>query len=102
LNSGRYIISCKNIYVGKGKPHTKTGHEGPEREYRYTSILSITLALDGVDEQHHDPVAIHRERDMVYIVQKAVWAPELVWTSAKNLAYTTNRSPDRPARSESL
>jgi hypothetical protein len=31
-----------------------------------------------------------------------VWAPGPVWTGAKNLAPTGFRSPDRPARSQSL
>ena len=31
-----------------------------------------------------------------------MWAPELVWTSAENLALTGVRSPDRPARSKPL
>jgi hypothetical protein len=32
---------------GKGKVLPRTGHEGPEGEYRYSSTLSLTLALDG-------------------------------------------------------
>jgi hypothetical protein len=43
-----------------------------------------------------------RERDPVPIVQEAGWAPGSVWTAAENLAPTGIRSPDRPARSESL
>jgi hypothetical protein len=27
--------------------HPRTGHKGPEGEYRYTSTLSLTSALDG-------------------------------------------------------
>jgi len=34
---------------GKGKVHPRTGHEGPEGEYRYSSTLSLTSALDGVN-----------------------------------------------------
>ena len=41
-------------------------------------------------------------KDPVPIVQEAEWAPGLVWTSAKNLVRTGIRSPDRPARSQSL
>ena len=33
---------------------------------------------------------------------RAGWAPEPVWTSVENLAPTGIRSPDRPARSQSL
>jgi hypothetical protein len=43
-----------------------------------------------------------RERDPVPIVQEAGWVPGPVWTAAENLAPTGIRSPDRPARSESL
>jgi hypothetical protein len=42
------------------------------------------------------------ERDQVPIVQEAGWAPGPVWTGAENIALTGIRSPDRPARSESL
>jgi len=38
----------------------------------------------------------------VHIVQEAGWAPGPVWTGAENLAPTSIRSPDRPARSQSL
>jgi hypothetical protein len=41
-------------------------------------------------------------KDPVPIVQEAGWAPEPVWTGAENLAPTGIRSPDRPARSQSL
>jgi hypothetical protein len=37
------------VYVdkGKGKVHRTTDHKGPELDYRYSSTLSLTLALDG-------------------------------------------------------
>jgi len=41
-------------------------------------------------------------KDLVPIVQEAGWAPGPAWTGAKNLAPTEIRSPDRPARSQSL
>ena len=41
-------------------------------------------------------------KDPVPIVQEAGWAPGLVWTGAENLAPTGFRSPDRPARNQSL
>ena len=43
-----------------------------------------------------------RERDPVPIVQEAGWAPGPEWTGAENLSPTEIRSPDRPARYESL
>ena len=41
-------------------------------------------------------------KDPVPTVQEAGWAPRPVWTGAENLAPTAIRSPDRPARSQSL
>ena len=41
-------------------------------------------------------------KDPVPIVQEAVWAPGPVWIGAENFAPTGIRSPDRPARNQSL
>jgi len=41
-------------------------------------------------------------KDLVPIVQEAGWAPGSVWTGAENLDATGIRSPDHPARSQSL
>jgi hypothetical protein len=41
-------------------------------------------------------------KDPVPIVQEAGWDPGQVWTDAENLAPTGFRSPDCPARSQSL
>ena len=41
-------------------------------------------------------------KDPVPIVQEAGWAPGPVWTGVENLAPTGIRSPERPARSQSL
>jgi hypothetical protein len=41
-------------------------------------------------------------KDLVTIVQEAVWDPESVWTGAENLASTGIRSPDRQDCSQSL
>jgi len=41
-------------------------------------------------------------KDPVPIIQEAGWAPGLVWTGVENLTPTGFRSPDRPARSQSL
>ena len=43
---------------GKGKGHPRTCHEDPEGEYRYSSTLSLTSALDGVGGQRHAPAAL--------------------------------------------
>ena len=53
-------------------------------------------------DQLHAPAALFPGKDSVPIVQEAGWAPGPVWTGAENLAPTGIRSPDRPARSQSL
>ena len=50
--------------------------------------------------QRHAPAAAGK--GTVPIVQEAVWAPGPVWKGAENLAFTGIRSPNRPARSQSL
>ena len=55
----------------------------------------------GVGDQHHAPAALP-PKDPVPIVQEGGWAPGPVWKGSENLASTGIRSPDRPARSESL
>ena len=53
--------------------------------------------------QLHALVALYPTgKDPVPIVQEALWAPGPVWTGAEKLALTGIRSPDRPARSQSL
>jgi hypothetical protein len=41
-----HVMGGKGV-KGKGKVHPRTGHEGPEREKRSISTLSLTSALDG-------------------------------------------------------
>ena len=44
--------------LGNGKVHPRTGLEGWEGEYRYSSTLSLTSALDGVGGERHAPAAL--------------------------------------------
>ena len=48
------------------------------------------------------PCRLTLGKDPVPVEYEAGWAPAPVWTGAENLAFTGIRSPDRPARSESL
>jgi hypothetical protein len=50
----------------------------------------------------HAPAAFTPWKELVPIVQEAGWALGPVWIGAENLAPTGIRSPDLPARSESL
>jgi hypothetical protein len=42
----------------KGKINPRTGHEGPEGEYRYSPTLSLTSALDRGGGKRHTPAAL--------------------------------------------
>ena len=64
LHTGVHIY----IYKGKGKGHPRTGHEGPEREQTYSSILPSTSLLDGVGGQRHAPAALPPRKDPISIV----------------------------------
>jgi hypothetical protein len=67
----------------------------------YSSTLSLTSVLDGVDAQRHTRPLYARKREPVPIVLEAGWAPGLVWTGAQNRP-TGIRTPNHPARSDSL
>jgi hypothetical protein len=85
----------------KAKVHTRTGHEDPggSRSILYSFF---TLTLDRVGGQRHAQPLYPRGKDPVPIVYEVGWTPGLVWTDAENLAPIAIRSPDRPARSQSL
>ena len=68
----------------------------------YGSTLPSTSTLDGGGWSTSHPGRFTPGKDPVPIVQEAGWAPGLVWTRAENLAPNEIRSPDRPARGESL
>jgi hypothetical protein len=68
----------------------------------YSSTLSLTSALDGGGWSTPRPGRFTPGKDPVPIVWEAGWAPGPVWTGAENLAPTGIRSPDCPARSQSL
>jgi len=56
----------------------------------------------GVGGQRHAPAALLSGKRPGTHCIGGWWAPGPVWTCAENLAPTEIRSPDRPARSESL
>ena len=41
------VLCAASFGKGKCKVHRRTGHEGPKEVKRYSSILSLTSALDG-------------------------------------------------------
>ena len=67
-----------------GNDHPRADHEGPEREYRYSSTLSLTSKLDGLGRQRHATVALPPEK--ILYIHRTAGAPGPVWAGAKNLA----------------
>ena len=83
---------------GKGKVHPRTGHEGPEGEYRYSSTLSLTSALDGVGGQSHGPVALSPGKiPGTHCIGGWVGPRASVDGCGKSRPHTGIRSPDLPA-----
>ena len=63
----------------------------------------MTTALEvGEGTASRPALSLPPGKDPVPILQEAGWDPGPVWTGAENLAATGIRSPDRPARSQSL
>ena len=104
-NSILFSPTCgERIATGKctTEVHPRTGHGDPEVEQKYSSTLSLTSALGRGGWSTPRPGRFTPGKDPVPIVQEAGQVPGPVWTGAANLAATEIRSPDRPARSESL
>ena len=57
-------LNCTNFYIAslkggkKGQAYPRTGHEGPEREQKYSSTLSLTSVVDGVGGYRRDLVSL--------------------------------------------
>ena len=68
----------------------------------YSSTLSLTSAIDGVDGQLHAPAALPPGKTR-YQMYRRLGGPQC-WAGggAENIVFTGIRSTDRPARSESL
>jgi hypothetical protein len=86
----------------KGKVHLTAGHEIPEVEWRCSSTLSLTLPLDGVDGQRYASATLTTGTTWYPLCRRLLGPQGPVWTGLENLAHTGIRSPDHPARSESL
>ena len=109
--SSRKVIPCRckgpHSYYW-GKVHPCTGTEALYRPYGPQGGRGIPLPFNDHGTKCGWGVSVTPRplftpgKDPVPIVQEAGWAPGLVWAGAENLAPTGIRSPDRPARSQSL
>jgi len=88
MNETHSLYEVKAEGKGQGKVHPVTGHEGPEGKLKYSSTLSLTSVPDGVGGQRYAPASMSPSAGMNWC--------------GKSCPTTGIRSPDRPARSESL
>jgi hypothetical protein len=84
----------------KSKVNTTTCHKGTEGEMRYSSTLSLTLALDGGWWLMPCPCRFTPRHDSLPIVQEAGWAPGMDWWG--NSRPHLDSIPDSPVYSKSL
>ena len=61
---------------GKGKNHPRTGHESLEGEYRYSSTLSLTSALDGGGGSAPRPYRVTPGKEARYPLCTRLGAPQ--------------------------
>jgi hypothetical protein len=86
----------------KGTVHRITGLEVPEGEYSYSSTLSLTSTLDGVGDQRQAPAALPPGKTR-YPLYRRLGGPHYWSEQVRKISPPTGiRSPDRPARNESL
>jgi len=96
-----YFGSAKG--KSKGKSHPIAGHEGTERQYSYSSTLSLTLTLDEDGRLTPFPgLFTLKNISVTDRLRDAGWDAGAVWTFSGKLDPTGMWSPDRPACSEQL
>jgi hypothetical protein len=103
INSSLLLRSMSATHKGKGKVLRRTGHEGPKGEKRYSSTLSLTPALDGGGWSTPRPGRFTPRKDTRCPLYRRLCGPQGRSGRVRKISPPTGtRSPDRPARSESL
>jgi hypothetical protein len=100
-----YVANCTGYTVrrySKVKDNLITDHQGPRGINRGIALLILNLGARWGGWSAARPGRFASGKDTVPIVGEAGWAPGPVRTGAENLASTGIRSPERPARSQSL
>ena len=101
----RYVTKIAAVCTGgkgKGKVQLRTGHQDPEREKVYSSIIPSTSALDGVGGQRHASAVLPPGKRL-YPLYWRLGGPQCRSGRVRKISPPTGiRSPDRPVRSESL
>jgi hypothetical protein len=94
-------MDSKTEYIYKKVKVPRNSPEGPEKG-RGIDLLLLDLGTRMGGWSALSPSRFTPGKDPVSIVREAGWATRPVWKCAKNLAPTGIRSPDRPARNQSL
>jgi hypothetical protein len=94
--------TSRRLGKGKGKRYTLQQATKAQRgvEVYLYSFLNLGVRWGGCSTPR--PGRFTSRKDPVPIVQEVGWAPGPVGTGVENLVPTEIRSPDRPARSQSL
>jgi len=91
LNQLRHRIIFVRVQYIYSYPNFRQGISFQEQQSRGNKVVNATLR----------PL-YRRENETVPILQDGGWAPQPVCMGVKNIAPSGIRSPDRPARNESL
>ena len=70
-----HMTLCKGKGKGKGKVDPRTGQEDSDGEYRYSSILSLTSALDGGGWLTPRPDSFTHGKDTPYSLYRRLGGP---------------------------
>jgi hypothetical protein len=94
------LLSCFGKRKGKG--HPKQATKAQKWGWMYSCTLSLTSALDGVGGQHHAAAALPPGKTRYQLLRR-LGGPRARSGRVRKISPATGiRSPDRPARSESL
>jgi hypothetical protein len=109
-SSKQQIYNCVQTQILSAKQRNKvkvTSYYRPWRPLRESRGIALSFpvklgTVDGGGWSTPRPGRLYHGKDPVPIIQDAGWVSEPVWIGAENFASTAIRSPDLPARSESL
>ena len=86
----------------KGKIHIITHNRGTAVDEKYSSTLSLTSTVDGGGWLTPRPGRFTPEKETRYSLCRRLGGPQGRCGRVPKIFFTRNRSPDLPARSESL
>jgi hypothetical protein len=96
------LYGTVSVNKGKGKGHPTTGHEGPQGEMYSTTLPSTSALVRGWVVKRHAPAVIPPRKTRYPLYRRLGRFQGRSGRVRKISPPTGFRSPDRPARSESL